>query len=232
MLVVTFGASGVVFPTCVGMVRAWTHSTRWTVRFPHMRGDGPHQQQGLLPFTQFSPHAWGWSVPSFGRGSRPSVFPTCVGMVRNGELLHQHRASFPHMRGDGPYLVLPPTGRAWFSPHAWGWSETFETYAEEALVFPTCVGMVRPRTATACSSTRFPHMRGDGPPSCAPCRILPTFSPHAWGWSENRRIAENLQKVFPTCVGMVRVRAAHPARLSRFPHMRGDGPKNGNLQDK
>ena len=52
---------------------------------------------------------------------------------------------------------------------------------------------------------RFPHMRGDGPFAVHAYSMRQEFSPHAWGWSDNRRKMRETAAVFPTCVGMVRM---------------------------
>ena len=50
------------------------------------------------------------------------------------------------------------------------------------------------------------------------------FSPHAWGWSENKEKLEAAVQVFPTRVGMVRPPPGVAGGLNGFPHTRGDGP--------
>ena len=49
----------IVFPTCVGMNRAFPAALTRSVCVPHMRGDEPHA--GLIRdvFEACSPHAWG-----------------------------------------------------------------------------------------------------------------------------------------------------------------------------
>ena len=133
---------------------------------------------------------------------------------------------FPHMRGDGPDAAAAAAMLTEFSPHAWGWSDKEEIHMSKTEVFPTCVGMVRRSSWASWASRRFPHMRGDGP--AKPYRDLARekFSPHSWGWSE--AIAGDVlgRFVFPTCVGMVRVRVMRRAMCKSFPHMRGDGPES------
>ena len=67
-------------------------------------------------------------------------------------------------------------------------------------------------------------MRGDGPSIARQCAPFPLFSPHAWGWSGDIGSAYRSVRVFPTCVGMVRLHAQFALIGKRFPHMRGDGP--------
>ena len=53
---------------------------------------------------------------------------------------------------------------------------------------------------------------------------MPEFSPHAWGWSSPVAPPDPELMVFPTRVGMVRLRRARLRKLVCFPHTRGDGP--------
>ena len=91
-------------------------------------------------------------------------------------------------------------------------------------VFPTRVGMVRFVAASASSRIGFPHPRGDGPNfSCSFC-VRSEFSPPAWGWSAMPTGKVFMRQVFPTRVGMVRIRVGINRTDGRFPHPRGDGP--------
>src|SRR6266700_6008776 len=71
-----------VFPTRVGLVRAFERFTILRRRFPHARGDGPSWPPVPAMTCLFSPRAWGWSVLGFYFLDLPGVFPTRVGMVR------------------------------------------------------------------------------------------------------------------------------------------------------
>ena len=150
--------------------------------FPHTRGDGPVNRLRKPSVQWFSPHTWGWSAVIAPCRLLVAVFPTHVGMVRCFAGLVWVNAGFPHTRGDGPH-----NGYGWdlsgaFSPHTWGWSffNTLNILAPD--VFPTHVGMVRHPFEEVWCSTRFPHTRGDGPPSIRLINDIPGFSPHTWGW--------------------------------------------------
>ena len=51
-----------------------------------------------------------------------TVFPTRVGMVRDGRMGAPTDDRFPHPRGDGPWFLQYQLGFDGFSPPAWGWS--------------------------------------------------------------------------------------------------------------
>ena len=129
------------------------------------------------------------------------------------------------MRGDGPLPEVFIRLADVFSPHAWGWSELFDVYDNGNQVFPTCVGMVRTKNRDSILNCCFPHMRGDGPLKNSKMGFRTEFSPHAWGWSGTAEITPPFGVVFPTCVGMVRIRYGRTRHYYSFPHMRGDGPR-------
>ena len=173
--------------------------------FPHGRGDGPQAEVKDLNGFAFSPRAWGWSEAKKWFGGIDEVFPTGVGMVRPQRVQRSQDPSFPHGRGDGPSVLTWRTPPTVFSPRAWGWSARDTECGHRAGVFPTGVGMVRPRTKVTSGSSRFPHGRGDGP-NCLDCNVLRwAFSPRAWGWSVLAGVVTNSLRVFPTGVGMVRI---------------------------
>ena len=201
------GFSGVgdrVLPTCVGMVRRGAPCSRLTASSPHVRGDGPQWATGEHSGTQFSPRAWGWSVVSTLRRRRRGVLPTCVGMVRLCKATPGPRWCSPHVRGDGPMFSNSNDKMPAFSPRAWGWSEDAAAAKKLEEVLPTCVGMVRTGVPALSSTARSPHVRGDGPITQAVTAAITAFSPRAWGWSAPVIAIRPLDRVLPTCVGMVR----------------------------
>ncbi len=50
----------------------------------------------------------------------------------------------------------------------------------------------------------FPHTRGDGPRLTRNICSLVSFSPHAWGWTDDEELVADTDYVFPTRVGMDR----------------------------
>jgi len=139
----------------------------------------------------FSPLTWGWSDLQPFLGLALNVFPTHVGMVRDGDQgRHLHR-SFPHSRGDGPDSRAAAPVRASFSPLTWGWSVTASAFSGDVCVFPTHVGMVRGTGKEEKGGTRFPHSRGDGPMDIVEARRDWMFSPLTWGWSGMARCLQD-----------------------------------------
>ena len=154
-----------VFPTRVGMVRQPFYCSAEVLGFPHTRGDGPSGRRRIQSQTSFSPHAWGWSVVPAPGSIVLSVFPTRVGMVRPPPRNVGAGESFPHTRGDGPGCRRNANPIHSFSPHAWGWSVSRTSNGVTLQVFPTRVGMVRSPAHSRACLPRFPHTRGDGPPT-------------------------------------------------------------------
>ncbi len=233
-----------VFPTGVGMVRRTPAPACLPSCVPHGRGDGPGMDPAKAasiacsprawgwstrgsqwtPPTPCSPRAWGWSAERPDSAADGPVFPTGVGMVRAHLARQVLTLCVPHGRGDGPRRGSMVSGSVACSPRAWGWSEGLRRILHRWGVFPTGVGMVRRRPFCSCPSARVPHGRGDGP--CGPpWRGCPSWcSPRAWGWSGSGGPEVGVKPVFPTGVGMVRLRSGQPQPLICVPHGRGDGP--------
>ena len=71
----------------------------------------------------------------------------------------------------------------------------------------------------------FPHTRGDVPRKRRTHRRGSRFSPHPWGCSNILKNFSLFSVVFPTPVGMFRLRTMPPGLVDSFPHTRGDVPK-------
>ena len=175
---------------------------RCVSRFPHTRGGGPGRRVILERHQAFSPHAWGWTSADAGCRADQCVFPTRVGVDRvmmNGTL---YAFRFPHTRGGGPRWLHVVMSAFVFSPHAWGWTEKKVAIGKYVSVFPTRVGVDLMAAGLMMVASCFPHTRGGGPGEfyipCAQC----SFSPHAWGWTEQMTREERNQAVFPTRVGV------------------------------
>ena len=215
-----------VLPTRVGMVLQSTRRECPNPCSPHPRGDGPSPSSPSSSSATFSPPAWGWS------GHQPSdcpdarVLPTRVGMVRPSKRIGPLQPSSPHPRGDGPIPRDQAGPPSQFSPPAWGWSGECIVCCALLCVLPTRVGMVRFPDDHDARCRGSPHPRGDGPRRRVQMRLLPKFSPPAWGWSAFPSRSRIRFVVLPTRVGMVRAKVAICRLPRRSPHPRGDGPPN------
>ena len=132
------------------------------------------------------------------------VFPTRVRVDLLAIQAIRRVVYFPHTRGGGPNHLVNPSGRCWFSPHAWGWTGVNLVDPFAPRVFPTRVGVDRRRRQKRAYSTCFPHTRGGGPYRDTP--LAPSIV------------------VFPTRVGVDRERPSPLTGRRRFPHTRGGGP--------
>jgi hypothetical protein len=131
---------------------------------------------------------------------------------------------FPHACGDGPKQMETLKREHPFSPRVWGWSDHRPCEGNRCQVFPTRVGMVRPRRGRSRSRTGFPHACGDGPNAVTQAGSINAFSPRVWGLSAVEAAVERPYLVFPTRVGMVRRRRLPRCSPACFPHACGDGP--------
>jgi len=70
--------------------------------FPHTRGDVPNYTHSGRGVSVFSPHAWGCTAAVLRYLRDGGVFPTRVGMYRDGDAVCEPVVRFPHTRGDVP----------------------------------------------------------------------------------------------------------------------------------
>ena len=219
-----FARQAAVFPTPVGMFRSRSPMPPPKNSFPHARGDVPVELV-VLHFAQwFSPRPWGCSgVPNF-RLMVSYVFPTPVGMFRQGSFFGAEGFRFPHARGDVPRNMYYASDDFEFSPRPWGCSAFSPTTTNFTLVFPTPVGMFQPPRPHRLLLPRFPHARGDVPVDTLEAEELTAFSPRPWGCSAAQPDAARPAGVFPTPVGMFRRHGVVLGFAVRFPHARGDVP--------
>ena len=218
------GKTIALFPTGVGMVRRSGPARRGECPLPHGRGDGPTTYWWKCQGRCSSPRAWGWSVDACQAGAGCLLFPTGVGMVRHRCLLSRSLSPLPHGRGDGPCTTAANFQNSTSSPRAWGWSAGQQGGRYPRHLFPTGVGMVRPLTVLRPLQRALPHGRGDGPSNDPVHELGSASSPRAWGWSESVEFFLREHGLFPTGVGMVRVRPGLISGFQSLPHGRGDGP--------
>jgi len=113
-------ATGLVFPTCVGVFLNYTGLIWLDASLPHMRG-GVSVTHSLSCFIRTSsPHAWGCFQMSTVTLLLLAVFPTCVGVFPLFYCQKTFPSRLPHMRGGvSDYAIITIAFRV-SSPHAWG----------------------------------------------------------------------------------------------------------------
>ena len=106
----------------------------------------------------------------------------------------------------------------------WGWPDLTRFWPSGVDVFPTGVGMARGRENQRCTYESVPHGCGDGPQGNSAPVEWSECSPRVWGWP-GLNVKDVVDKnVFPTGVGMARVKALVESGMSCVPHGCGDGP--------
>ena len=140
------------------------------------------------------------------------------------------RKRFPHACGDVPYLVNSSSMLKKFSPRMWGCSGVARGHMADGLVFPTHVGMFRPRQDVPRDRDSFPHACGDVPWKSRLSGSAAKFSPRMWGCSVHAGCGDDGHRVFPTHVGMFRRGDNKLRDMIRFPHACGDVPRGPDEQ--
>ena len=151
---------------------------------------------------KFSPHAWGCTEKPSVMEFRHIVFPTRVGVYLMCLGFLTLTSGFPHTRGGVPNVHR----------HCFSADHVFPTrvgvYLMTAGITPGTLSFPHTRGGVPIGSNDinlipgFPHTRGGVPVTTAVSSGSITFSPHAWGCTDNLIFYGDAVKVFPTRVGV------------------------------
>ena len=190
-----------VFPTPVGVFLFFMSLKKYPQSLPHTRGGvSDAETQSAAPLRS-SPHPWGCFLFCSRPHTRPSVFPTPVGVFPVCVASDSDRGSLPHTRGGVSVLADRPDLLRGSSPHPWGVSKT-RSWASRAVrssphpwgcfflaafgiipggVFPTPVGVFLNFGISDYYVESLPHTRGGvSGPIVLVVHVFPS-SPHPWG---------------------------------------------------
>ena len=208
--------------------RGWTHVGACPEpgrrRIPRTRGDGPSSFTACVATDGDSPHARGWTDALPRCGEIASGFPARAGMDPADGPGAAPPAGIPRTRGDGPRSDGTPPPPRRDSPHARGWTRTTTACAGAEDGFPARAGMDRKEVCVKQIIVRIPRTRGDGPAARPIVRGARPDSPHARGWTLDKR--RNLMRLwgFPARAGMDRLQPLPHIPTDGIPRTRGDGP--------
>ena len=204
------------------------------------------------PHTGSPPRAWGQPREGAVGPLHRRFTPTCVGTTTRQASESLPTPVHPHVRGDNSRnprflscLVGSPP-RAWGQPspcaclpqrnpvHPHVRGDNFRPRGggvEDVRFTPTCVGTTRRGASRRASPPVHPHVRGDN----AAARVFDTrccgSPPRAWGQPGRWRSRRSGPRFTPTCVGTTPVACSTRLRPSVHPHVRGDNPVDGDLDD-
>ena len=191
-----------VFPTCVGVFLADSHTINDMTGLPHVRGGVSlfHPKGHLVGVS--SPRAWGCFHSTAGVLPDIFVFPTCVGVFPPHPQGAGFLQSLPHVRGG--VSEWQDAFEFWHmsSPRAWGCFRDTRARGYESIVFPTCVGVFLWAVSRRRASRCLPHVRGGVSPGRGQALLPGKSSPRAWGCFTSTPEMRPDPPVFPTCVGV------------------------------
>ncbi len=133
------------------------------------------------------------------RSSRWRVYPHMRGDHRNSYAVAPGRQVYPHMRGD-TVVTFDTTVLGGSTPTWWGPRVRGQGGAQHDRSNPHSVGTTSPSAPTTPPLRVYPPMRGDHREQQTAGRRA-GLPPHAWGPPNRTRIALNLTRSTPTCVG-------------------------------
>ena len=231
----------VVFPTPVGVFPLCSIGRTLCRGLPHTRGGvSDAETQSAAPLRS-SPHPWGCFLFCSRPHTRPSVFPTPVGVFPVCVASDSDRGSLPHTRGGVSVLADRPDLLRGSSPHPWGVSKT-RSWASRAVrssphpwgcfwsycsgcpcvpVFPTPVGVFLKAGNTLIDTRGLPHTRGGVSFYHSWEWLRLRSSPHPWGCFLGGAVWAGLALVFPTPVGVFHVEVRGRTEIGGLPHTRG-----------
>ena len=128
---------------------------------PYACGDCATGVRGCGMFRRCSLRMWGLRVHEGAQPEPRAMFPTHVGIARHSRSVWRRLADVPYACGDCARDVLGRPQRSACSLRMWG----LRGYTQGALVtwvmFPTHVGIARPRVRTFSSHRNVPYACGD-----------------------------------------------------------------------
>ena len=208
-----------LLPARAGMVPPRRRSTGSCGAAPRTRGDGPPPAAARAWPRSCSPHARGWSRWDRHRCQGADLLPARAGMVPTTSTCPCSAGPAPRTRGDGPLCLTVVKPLPDCSPHARGWSQRGDGGCQEDPLLPARAGMVPTPAAETSTSSTAPRTRGNGPQLEAQLDTAGICSPHARGWSPDRRApgytAPRTRGDGPTTEG------CHCCSVSCSPHARG-----------
>ncbi len=135
----------------------------------------------------------------------------------------------PRMRGDRPCRKPLRTTVKRFTPHARGSTLVQREGGKLACVYPACAGIDRTTTASWCSTSGLPRMRGDRPSLGLPSATSIRFTPHARGSTLACQRQKLCINVYPACAGIDPNNHFILFSSLCLPRMRGDRPSDPDL---
>ena len=193
-------------------------------RLPRTRGDGPNDATIDELARRAPPHTRGWTHRSSARRLAGVGSPAHAGMDPYAACRRAGGRWLPRTRGDGPVSSPSKLYGASAPPHTRGWTRSGSRPPAPQAGSPAHAGMDPLSTRAAASSTGLPRTRGDGPITRSAARATRSAPPHTRGWTLRRERFAFAFRGSPAHAGMDPAQGPRPARRSRLPRTRGDGP--------
>ena len=211
----------IVFPTLVGVFLEVAMEIAVWWRLPHARGGVSFGVCFRRDLASSSPRSWGCFYPLIFTCCSEYVFPTLVGVFPMPLRPALPLLRLPHARGGVSGQRIRQTACPPSSPRSWGCFRIFAALWSSVRVFPTLVGVFLEGHGLLLHDHGLPHARGGVSEVLASRRHLAKSSPRSWGCFFDAIRASQVERVFPTLVGVFPVFGFVLWSLLSLPHARG-----------
>ena len=215
-------ARPIMFPTHVGIARTLYAIAASFPHVPYACGDCARLSGTWRARSLCSLRMWGLRVLFAVQGRTSYMFPTHVGIARDGLGFRRAEYDVPYACGDCAMVYQAIERLAECSLRMWGLRVSPRANQRPARMFPTHVGIAR-RSGNCTRRCRYvPYACGD----CA-CGKLIVFPDEAcslrmWGLRGRAVYQRVAAPMFPTHVGIARVRQFHNGFDHDVPYACGD----------
>ena len=212
----------VMFPTHVGIARFCGLLCGTVLNVPYACGDCAAPLFASGGARRCSLRMWGLRDHSTKSASAYPMFPTHVGIARPRPGAARCCRHVPYACGDCAGKVWTPPRQTSCSLRMWGLRGVLQRESGFRQMFPTHVGIARRHPGASESGADVPYACGD----CAdvPCqhRAAELCSLRMWGLRGRRLAIRSLNPMFPTHVGIARVRRLGETGSGDVPYACGD----------
>ncbi len=223
--------AGGTIPTCAGSSPSPRRRSCCAGDHPHVRGEQVLRRGGDQVARGPSPRARGAEIGDVADRVVLGTIPTCAGSSRGPRAAGGVDRDHPHVRGEQSTSLATWTFGRGPSPRARGAGSTRPPARRPRWTIPTCAGSRAGGSAAPARCWDHPHVRGEQ--NTAQSGLTPAQgpSPRARGAANGHSPHTCTDGTIPTCAGSRLYRQCTMLWWRDHPHVRGEQPAPGRLED-